>query len=155
MFFQKKHLVVPLLCITTVFIFARCRQSNEEQIKDTAIAFLEAMNERDYSLMTELSTPQSETFIKYAESNADNLTRFKTIKATDVRIEGNLAEISVEVVDIYGNISTWSVPFVKTDHLWKADLSNQPDAEEIHPRELPSVITEDSSSATESKITPR
>lgn len=148
MFFRKKRLFVPLLCIATGFIFIQCRQSNEEQIKDTALAFVEAMNERNYSLMAELSSPQSEPFIKYAQSVANNLVRYETMKTTGILLEGNLAEFSVEVVDNYGNVSTLTIPLVKTDDVWKVELSNQSDAAKVSSGKLQSI-------ATENKITPR
>lgn len=132
MLFKKKTLVILLLYTVIIFTSYRCGNNDEERIKDTAIAFLEAVNKHDYTLMTKLSTPQTKTFIDYAKSISNKLALYKTMEATDLLIEGNLAEVFVEVTDEYGNIAVWTVPLMKTDNIWKVDMPKQSDAEHTH-----------------------
>ncbi|MDR1006141.1 MAG: hypothetical protein LBL74_04680 [Bacteroidales bacterium] len=81
--------------------------------------FLSAINNRNYTLMNNLSMPSFQPFVKFIRGLGDNLIRYKAINPICTLVKGDTAMVNVEIEDMNGFVMMLEWDVRRVNNQWR------------------------------------
>lgn len=112
-----------ILLFVSFFAFS-CSQNEREQdkIQETINGFYKSLNKRDFEKMETFLSVRMKQKMAYFRNVAEEMVVYESYKVKNVVVNGNVAMVEVECVDMFDNKIFCEWNLVKINDDWKLDV---------------------------------